>query len=74
MMILRIFLFLCLPTFVPALSAETGKDTVGLLEIGDRPVSTGYMGNGVQFGLYEHCHGPESEWGRDYGMWMDSAM
>lgn len=37
-------------------------------------VSEGYLGNGVQFGLYEHCFDADTDWGRTYGMYMSDRM
>lgn len=44
------------------------------LKITPETVSTGYMGNGVEYGLYEHCFDANSDWGKAFGMWMDEAM
>lgn len=44
------------------------------LEISETKVSTGYLGNGVQFSMYEVNDSPQSDWGRAFNMWMDDAM
>lgn len=54
----------------------SGDETTRTIElnIAPEPVSTGYMGNGVEYGLYEHCFDADSDWGKAFGMWMDDAM
>lgn len=48
--------------------------TVSELTIHAERISEGYMGNGVQFGLYEHCFDADTDWERNYGMYMDDRM
>lgn len=51
-----------------------GDNEVRELKISSERVSSAYLGNGVQFSLYEHCFDADTDWGRNYGMSMDDAM
>ena len=44
------------------------------LNVTREKISEGFIGNGIQFGLYEHCHDKNSYWGKGFNMWMDDAM
>jgi hypothetical protein len=60
--------------FLPACADPLKSHDVEELTIYDATISTGYIGNGVQFGLYEHCDDAASSWGKAFGMYMDENM
>ncbi|MDY0104582.1 MAG: glycosyl hydrolase [Lentimicrobium sp.] len=69
-----IILAISLLVFLPVSAGSLKSNDVEELVIHDTTVSTGYIGNGVQFGLYEHCDDAASSWGKAFGMYMDDNM
>jgi hypothetical protein len=59
---------------IPAYTGQLKSTGVEGLVIHDVTISKGYIGNGVQFGLYEHCDDAASSWGKAFGMYMDENM
>jgi hypothetical protein len=67
----KVFLFFVACLFSATVFTQNKPEE---LLIGSEKVSAGFIGNGVQFGLYELAYGSDSPWGQSFGMYMDDAQ